>query len=132
MCACSLSQSCPTLCNSMDCSLPGSLVHGIFQARIREWVATSYSRQSSRPGIKPTSLASPALAGGFFTTGTTWEAKDGYNTELIHVNSQAHGQDTAWSYEWVALPPSTPATDTPGTIFLVLLFETDSSIMMIL
>ena len=37
------------LCDSMDCSPPGSSVHGIFQARILEWVAISYSRGSSRP-----------------------------------------------------------------------------------
>ena len=36
-----VSQSCPTLCNPMDCSLSGSSVHGIFQARILEWVARS-------------------------------------------------------------------------------------------
>ena len=42
-----VAQSCPTLCNSMDCSLPGSSVHGIFQARILEWVAISFSRGSS-------------------------------------------------------------------------------------
>ena len=40
-------QSCPTLCNPMDCSLPGSSVHGNFQARILEWVDISYSRGSS-------------------------------------------------------------------------------------
>ena len=34
-----VTQSCPTLCNPMDCSLPGSSVHGISQARIKEWVA---------------------------------------------------------------------------------------------
>ena len=42
-------QSCPALCDPMDCSLPGSSVHGIFQARILEWVAISFSRGSSRP-----------------------------------------------------------------------------------
>ena len=42
-------QSCPTLCVPMDCSLPGSSIHGIFQARILEWVAISFSRRSSRP-----------------------------------------------------------------------------------
>ena len=42
-------QSCPTLCNSMDCSLPGFSIHGILQARILEWVATPFSRGSSRP-----------------------------------------------------------------------------------
>ena len=40
-------KSCPTLCNPMDCSLPGSSVHGIFQARVLEWVAISFSRGSS-------------------------------------------------------------------------------------
>ena len=41
-------QSCPTLCDPMDCSLPGSSIHGVLQARILEWVATSFSRGSSR------------------------------------------------------------------------------------
>ena len=41
-----------------------SSVHGISQARIWEWVAVSYSREFPDPGIKPKSLASPALAGG--------------------------------------------------------------------
>ena len=35
--------SCPTLCDPMDCSLPGSFVHGIFQARVLEWVAIAFS-----------------------------------------------------------------------------------------
>src|SRR5574340_309044 len=39
-------QSCPTLWDPMDCSLPGSSVHGIFQARVLEWVAISFSRGS--------------------------------------------------------------------------------------
>ena len=41
-----VAQWCPILCNPMDCSLPGSSVHGIFQARILEWVAISFSRGS--------------------------------------------------------------------------------------
>ena len=44
-----VAQLCPTLCNPMDYSLPGSSVHGIFQARVLEWVAISFSRVSSRP-----------------------------------------------------------------------------------
>ena len=44
-----VAQSCPTLCNPMDCSLPVSFVHGISQARIVERVAISFSRGSSRP-----------------------------------------------------------------------------------
>ena len=42
-------QSCPTLCDPVDCSLPSSSVHGILQARILEWVAISFSRGSSWP-----------------------------------------------------------------------------------
>ena len=45
----SVAQSCPTLCDPMDCSLPCSSVHGIFQAIILEWIAISFSRGSSRP-----------------------------------------------------------------------------------
>ena len=44
-----VAQSCPTLCNPMDCSLPGFSVHGILQARILEWIAISFSRGSSWP-----------------------------------------------------------------------------------
>ena len=44
-----VTQSCPTLCDPMDCSLPGSSVHGILQARVLEWVAISFSRRSSQP-----------------------------------------------------------------------------------
>ena len=44
-----VSQSCLTLCDSMDCSLPSSSVHGIFQAIVLEWIAISFSRGSSQP-----------------------------------------------------------------------------------
>ena len=44
-----VTQSCPTLSDPMDCSLPGSSFHGIFQARVLEWVATAFSRGSSQP-----------------------------------------------------------------------------------
>ena len=65
-----LVQSCPTLCNLMDCSPPGSSVHRIFQARILEWVSISSSKRSPDPGIE---LMSPALADRFFTCWTTRE-----------------------------------------------------------
>ena len=74
-CVCTKSlQSCPTLCNPMDCSPPGSSVHGILQARILEWVAISFSRDLPNLGTELMSLMSPALAGRFFTTSTSWEA----------------------------------------------------------
>ena len=53
-----VAQSCLTLCDPMDCSLPGSSVHGIFQARVLEWVAISFFGYLSNPGVKP---RSPAL-----------------------------------------------------------------------
>ena len=51
----SVIQSCPTLCNPMDCSPPGSSVHGIFQARTLEWVAISSSRGFPEPEMEPAS-----------------------------------------------------------------------------
>ena len=44
-----VAQSCPTLCDPMDCSLLGFSVHGILQARILEWAAIPFSKVSSRP-----------------------------------------------------------------------------------
>ena len=41
-------QSCPTLCDPMDCSLPGSSIHGIFQARVLEWGAIAFSQHDCR------------------------------------------------------------------------------------
>ena len=55
-CCCLVAKFCLTLCDHMDCSLPGSSVRGVSQARILDWVAISFSRGSSDPGIKPTSL----------------------------------------------------------------------------
>ena len=49
MCVCEVAQSCPTLCDPMDCSLPGYSAHGIFQARVLEWAAIPFSRGSSQP-----------------------------------------------------------------------------------
>ena len=54
-----------TLCSSMDCSPPGSSVHGIFQATVQDQVAISYFMGSSQNhGIEPSSLTTPELAGG--------------------------------------------------------------------
>ena len=74
MCA-KLFQSCLTLCDSMDCSPPGSSVHGILQARILEWVAMPSSRGSSLPRDRTLSLMSPERAGRFFTVSATWEVQ---------------------------------------------------------
>ena len=63
--------SCLTPCNPMDCSLPGSSVHGIFQARILEWFAISFSRGSS---FSRDQTQVSSTAGRFFTDWTTREA----------------------------------------------------------
>ena len=70
-CCCLVSESFPTLLHPTDCSLPGSFVHGIFQARIVEWVATSFLQDLPNPAIKP---ASPELAWGVLYHRATWEA----------------------------------------------------------
>ena len=63
------------LCSPMDCSPPGSSVHGILQARThRSGLLCPPPGHLPNAGIKPESLASPTLAGGFFTISTTWEA----------------------------------------------------------
>ena len=66
-----VTQACPTLCNPMDYSPPGSSVHGILQARTLEWVAISFSRGSSWP--REWTQAS-CIAGRFFTIWATREA----------------------------------------------------------
>ena len=55
--AAKLLQSCPTLCDPMDCSLPGSSIHGIFQARVLEWGAIAFSLSDSRYFKFPTRMA---------------------------------------------------------------------------
>ena len=71
------------LCDPMDCSPPGSYVHGILQARILKWVAISYSRATPRPRDQSwlsciigrfLPSESPEKLAGFFTTSATWEA----------------------------------------------------------
>ena len=51
VCVC-IAQSCPTLCDPLDCGSPDTSIHGILEARMLKWVAISFSRGSSWPGIK--------------------------------------------------------------------------------
>ena len=67
-------QLCLTLCDPVDCSPPGSSVHGLLQEGwMLEWVAAHSSRDLPNSETEPTSLLSPVLARGFFTTSATWE-----------------------------------------------------------
>ena len=71
MCMCAkLLQSCPNLCNPMDCSSHGFPVHGILQARLSEWVAVPSSRRSSRARHQTSVPCDFCTAGGFFTAET--------------------------------------------------------------
>ena len=70
---CLATQSCPTFCNLMDCSLPGPSVLGTSQARILEWVSHFLlQRNLPHPGTEPTI---PAMAEEFFTIETFWKTK---------------------------------------------------------
>ena len=62
-----VAKSCLMLCDPMECSPPGSSVHGIFQARILEWVATSFSRRSSPPRDR---IQVSCITGRLFTAWT--------------------------------------------------------------
>ena len=66
-----VAQLCQILCNPMDCSLPGSSVHGILQARILEWFAIPFPRGSSQPR-DGTQVS--CIAGRFFTVSASREA----------------------------------------------------------
>ena len=69
VCTCSVAKSYPTLCNSMNCSLPGFSVHGVFWAKCWSGLPFPFPRDLPDPGINLVSC----LAGGFFTTNTTWQ-----------------------------------------------------------
>ena len=73
LCVCVCMSNCVQLCNLMNCSLPGISIHGIFQARILEWVATSYSKGSSRPrdGTHVSCVSCIIISCRLFTTSTT-------------------------------------------------------------
>ena len=86
-----VAQSCPTLCNPMDCNLPGSSIHGILQARILEWVAMPSSRASSQP--RDWTQVSCITDGSF----TVWEQ--------VRAHTHPHAQEwytlKFFSYIWI-------------------------------
>ena len=82
-----LLQSCPTLCDLMDCSPPGSSVHGILQARILEWVAMPSSRGSSRPRDWIWVCCVSCIACGFFTTELPGKPHNNYGKLIFRKHS---------------------------------------------
>ena len=105
VCVCSVAQSCPTLCDPMDYSPPGSSVHGTSKARILAWVAISFSMRFSQPVTKPMLLASPILVARFFITSATWETQRALITDFfpmicieISVCNKADGSSSVSSH----------------------------------
>ena len=79
-------QSCLTLCDPMDSSLPGSTIHGILQARILEWAVVPSSTGSSQSRDRNLCLTMfPALAGRFFITGAPWKYPKQGRAQVIGV-----------------------------------------------
>ena len=82
-CAASAAQSCLTLCDSTDCSPPGSSVHGVSQARIPEWVSMPFSKGSSHPGSEPESALSAALRANSLPTESSEKPRIVSNHERV-------------------------------------------------
>ena len=97
-CESEVAQSCPTLSDPMECSPPGSSVHGIFQARLLEWVASAFSGEYSRLKDQSHVSLSPALAGGFFTAVGRWYPSNSspalYQVTSVGLGSSALSQRT--------------------------------------
>ena len=85
-----VAQSCPTLCDPMDCSPPGSSLHGILQARILEWVAKPSSRGPSQPRDWTQVFC---IAGRFFTVWATRKAHYRSIHRLFAASELKHNND---------------------------------------
>ena len=86
-----VAQSYPTLCNPMDCSLPGSSVHGILQARILKWVALPFSRGSS--WLRDRTWVS-CTAAGFFTIWAIRDTQGGINLAYLRSREGRGNENT--------------------------------------
>ena len=92
----------PTLWDHMGCSLPGSFIHGIFQARVLEWIAISFSRGSSQPRDR---TRVSCIAGRRFTIWAIREApnwkpsyKEWMNEWKLFCSEQPHGLYSPWNF----------------------------------
>ena len=87
LCLCSVAQLCPTLCDPMDCSLPCSSVHGILQARILGWVASSLSMGSFQLRDWFHLSCVFCIVGRFFTTEPPWNPSTTYQGYFNFISS---------------------------------------------
>ena len=107
-----IAQLCLTLCDPMDCNLPGSSVHGILRARILEWVAMKPSPPPGDlpdPVVKLMSLMYPALAGGFFTTRRHLGSPICWLETQKDENEISFGWVLSWIQYWNFSALTTPA-----------------------
>ena len=86
-------QSCPTLCDPVDCSPPGSSIHGIIQARILEWVAIFFSRGFSWPRDR-TKVS--CITGRCFNLWATYK----FSTFVINIWGSPPKKTLIWSFSW--------------------------------
>ena len=90
-----VAQSCPTLCEPIDCSLPGSSVHGIFQAIVLEWIAISFFRRSSQPRAR--TQVSHIVDRRF----TIWATrKSGKSPDLTPEKSVCRSRSNSYNWTW--------------------------------
>ena len=106
--------SCPTLCDCMDCSPPGSSVHGILQARILEGVAVSFSRGSSQPRDQ---TQFSHIAGGFLTV---WATREPWILEWVAYPYSRYHPDPGIKPGSPALQADSLPAELPGNSILVL------------
>ena len=94
---CLLAQLCPTLCCPMGCSPPDSSVHGIFQARILEWVAILFSRESSQPRDQ---IPVSCIAGRFLTVWAT--RKPSFCLAKLGIFPNSSNFDLCYTKPWIS------------------------------
>ena len=102
-------QSCLTLCDPMECSLPDCSVHGILQARIPEWAAMHSFRGSSQPKDQTHISCRSCTAGGFFTTEPPGKSK---NTG-VGCHFLLHCMLSRFSHVWLCVTRWTAAHQAP-------------------
>ena len=114
VCARSVTQLCPTVCNPTDYSLPDSSVHGVFQARILDWVTISCSRGSSQPRDQTQVSCVSYIDRWTLYHCTTWEAPSFFIHTFIKALSMSRtgkpgmlqsmgSQSQTWLRDWIEL-----------------------------
>ena len=100
-----VAQSCLTLSNPMDCSLPGSSFHGIFQARVLEWGAIAFSEQYIKEALSP---GTPVIFYSFIHSPINYQHNWGQSPPLFAVNCPCSRilpfTQAIWTTEWSSRP----------------------------